>query len=142
MPTRKPDLTLGYIAVRLGHITPEQLERAIEIKRQNDSRPIGQILVSLGFLDELTVEKLLVLQQGGVNQIMTRERKTLYICPGCNLKFKIVDADAKKKYRCKYCKSIVKPVRKPQSLHQSSTEELEFTDESEMTPPDLPRPKL
>lgn len=142
MPSQKPDLTLGYIAVRLGHITPEQLERAIEAKRRNDARPIGQILVSLGFLDQLTVEKLLVLQRGGVDQIMTRERKTLYACSACNLKFKIVDADPQKRYRCKYCKSIVKAVRKPQSLHQSSTEELEFTDESEMTPPDLPRPKL
>ncbi|HLG41794.1 MAG TPA: hypothetical protein VI643_00415 [Planctomycetota bacterium] len=141
MPSQKPDLTLGYIAVRLGHITPEQLERAIAAQKK-DPRPIGQVLVKLGFLDELTIEKLLILQQGGVGQIMEKERKTLYACPSCAVTFKIVNADAKKKYLCKYCKVAVKPVKKPQTLHKSSTEELEFTDESEMTPPDMKRPKL
>lgn len=127
----KPDLALGYIAVQLGYILPEHLEKAVEVQKRQPN-PIGQILVQLGLIDERTLEKLLVVQEGGVSQVMARERKTLYVCLSCDVKFKIVDANPRKKYVCKYCKAPVHKIQRPQTLHKASTEHLEFTDESEM----------
>ena len=54
---------VGEILVDLGAITPEVVERALELQRkEKSSRPLGEILVERGFVDEPEVRRALIIQ--------------------------------------------------------------------------------
>jgi hypothetical protein len=55
---------LGEILVDLKMLTPHQIEQALEIQREEGhTRPIGQILVEKGWVDDVIVEKALRIQE-------------------------------------------------------------------------------
>jgi hypothetical protein len=45
-----PRERLGEILIRIGKITHDQLDQALKVQRTGDMRPIGEILVDLGFI--------------------------------------------------------------------------------------------
>lgn len=54
---------LGAILVKRGRISAEQLQEALA-KQENDKTLIGEILVKLGFLEEIDIVVALILQCG------------------------------------------------------------------------------
>lgn len=127
----KADLTLGQIAVQLGYITPAQLSEALE-EQSKSKKPIGMVLVLKKFITDIDLERLLAIQRGGISQVLDKEGKTLYVCMGCGTKYKIKDANLKKKYLCRRCKAVLVADTKPQSIADAQTERLEFASEDDM----------
>ncbi len=66
-----PKKRLGEALVSAGLITPEQLERAIEIQRSSGKR-IGEVIISMGLLDEDRLGRVLA-QELGIPFIPERE---------------------------------------------------------------------
>lgn len=124
-------MILGQIAVQLGYITPAQLAETVE-EHQKTRQPIGMVLVKKKFITELELERLLAIQRGGISQVLTKEGKTLYVCMGCGTKYKIKDADTRKKYLCRRCKAVLVADTKPQSIADAQTERLEFASEDDL----------
>jgi hypothetical protein len=54
---------VGDILEDLGAVTEEQLEAAVELQQAGDGRPLGELLVALGFVSAVDVELALIRQQ-------------------------------------------------------------------------------
>jgi predicted Ser/Thr protein kinase/tetratricopeptide (TPR) repeat protein len=101
---RKEDFLFGQILLKQGVATSEEINQALRVQAEAAERGemavprLGQILIDMGVTEEKEIQKTLKLQY-----------KTLYECPGCTLKYNLVDADAGKQYRCKKCDAILVP---------------------------------
>jgi tetratricopeptide (TPR) repeat protein/predicted Ser/Thr protein kinase len=95
---RKEDFLFGQILLKQGVATSEDINRALRTQAEAAERGempvprLGQILMEMGVSDEKAVQQTLKIQY-----------KTLYECPGCTLKYNLVEADPAKQYRCKKC---------------------------------------
>lgn len=54
---------LGDVLLRMGTITNEQLADAMNRQRAGDSRPLGELLVELGYAESRDIELALLRQQ-------------------------------------------------------------------------------
>jgi len=64
VPPTPLGIRLGELLVGLGHVAPEQLERALGIHRNRPDTYLGQILIEEGFLTEETLARTLGVQHG------------------------------------------------------------------------------
>src|SRR6185295_2458984 len=101
---RKEDFLFGQILLKQGVATSEEINQALRIQAEAAERGemtvprLGQILIDMGVTEEKEIQKTLKLQY-----------KTLYECPGCTLKYNLVEASGDKQYRCKKCDAILVP---------------------------------
>ena len=101
---RKEDFLFGQILLKQGVATSEQINQALRSQAEAAERGettvprLGQILIQMGVTEEKAIQATLKLQY-----------KTLYECPGCTLKYNLVDASGEKQYRCKKCDAILLP---------------------------------
>lgn len=64
MRTQRPDeARLGDVLLRMGTITQTQLTDAVEKQRSGDPRPLGVLLMELGYADARDVQLALLRQQ-------------------------------------------------------------------------------
>src|SRR5215469_10018348 len=61
---RTPQRQIGELMTELGLITEEQLATVLEVQQQS-KRPLGQIIVELGFASGAAVAHALAMQSGG-----------------------------------------------------------------------------
>ncbi len=100
----KEDFLFGQILLKQGVATSEEINQALRMQAEaaESGEPLvprlGQILIQMGVTEEKEIQKTLKLQY-----------KTLYECPGCTLKYNLVEADPGKQYRCKKCDAILIP---------------------------------
>jgi len=100
----KEDFLFGQILLKQGVATSEQINQALRSQAEAAERGettvprLGQILIQMGVTEEKAIQATLKLQY-----------KTLYECPGCTLKYNLVDADPHKQYRCKKCDAVLAP---------------------------------
>ena len=89
-------MRFGYLAVRLGYVTPDQLGVALDTQKflQKKGRPsrLGEVLVSQGILEGKHVLTLLKLQG-----------KTLLRCGGCGTRFNAERFDPAHPLPCRKC---------------------------------------
>jgi tetratricopeptide (TPR) repeat protein/predicted Ser/Thr protein kinase len=101
---RKDDFLFGQILIKQGIATSDEVNQALRAQAEAAERGempvprLGQILLDMGVSDENTIQKTLRIQY-----------KTLYECPGCVLKYNLVNTSPEKQYRCKKCGSILVP---------------------------------
>jgi serine/threonine protein kinase len=101
---RKEDFLFGQILLKQGVATSEEINQALRLQAEAAERGemavprLGQILIEMGVTEEKEIQQTLRLQY-----------KTLYECPGCTLKYNLVEADPDKQYRCKKCEAILVP---------------------------------
>jgi tetratricopeptide (TPR) repeat protein len=99
---RKDDFLFGQILLKQGVATSAEINEALRIQAEAAERGemavprLGQILIEMGVTQESEIQRTLKLQY-----------KTLYECPGCTLKYNLVDASGDKQYRCKKCDAIL-----------------------------------
>ncbi len=99
---RKEDFLFGQILIKQGVASSDDINRALRGQAEAAERGdmpvprLGQILMDMGISDEKAVQQTLKIQY-----------KTLYECPGCTLKYNLVEADPSKQYRCKKCDAIL-----------------------------------
>jgi tetratricopeptide (TPR) repeat protein len=100
----KEDFLFGQILLKQGVASSEQINQALRLQAEAAERGemavprLGQILIQMGVTEEKEIQRTLKLQY-----------KTLYECPGCTLKYNLVDADPHKQYRCKKCDAVLAP---------------------------------
>jgi len=63
MRTQNDDARLGDVLLRMGTITQTQLTEAVERQRTGDPRPLGVLLVELGYAQPSDVHLALLRQQ-------------------------------------------------------------------------------
>lgn len=63
MTREHPDDRVGDLLEDMGSVTPEQLSIAVALQRRGDRRPLGELLVALGFVSAHDVELALMRQQ-------------------------------------------------------------------------------
>jgi len=103
---RKDDFLFGQILLKQGVATSGEINDALRTQAEAAERGetavprLGQILIEMGVTEEKEIQRTLKLQY-----------KTLYECPGCTLKYNLVDASGDKQYRCKKCDAVL--VAKP-----------------------------
>jgi len=101
---RKDDFLFGQILIKQGVAGPEEVNRALRTQAEAAERGelpvprLGQILMEMGVSDEKKIQETLRLQY-----------KTLYECPGCGLKYNLVQTDPRRQYRCRKCGAILGP---------------------------------
>jgi len=101
---RKDDFLFGQILLKQGIATSAEINDALRLQAEAAERGemsvprLGQILIEMGVTQEQEIQRTLKLQY-----------KTLYECPGCTLKYNLVDASGEKQYRCKKCDAILVP---------------------------------
>jgi len=99
---KREDFLFGQILVKRGELTPEQLNAALQRQAEaagTGALPvprIGEILLDMGVSDNKAVRETLKIQY-----------KAIYDCPGCGLKFNLLNARPDKKYRCKKCGELL-----------------------------------
>jgi predicted Ser/Thr protein kinase/tetratricopeptide (TPR) repeat protein len=100
----KEDFLFGQILLKQGVATSDEINQALRLQAEAAERGemnvprLGQILIQMGVTQEKAIQQTLKLQY-----------KTLYECPGCTLKYNLVQADPGKQYRCKKCDAILAP---------------------------------
>lgn len=100
----REDFLFGQILLKQGVATSEEINQALRLQAEAAERGemavprLGQILIQMGVTEEKEIQQTLKIQY-----------KTLYECPGCTLKYNLVNADAAKQYRCKKCDAILVP---------------------------------
>lgn len=62
-PQRADDARLGDVLLRMGTISQTQLTEAVERQRSGDPRPLGVLLMELGYAQSRDVELALLRQQ-------------------------------------------------------------------------------
>ncbi len=103
---RRDDFLFGQILLKQGVATSAEINDALRTQAEAAERGetsvprLGQILIEMGVTEEKEIQRTLKLQY-----------KTLYECPGCTLKYNLVDASGDKQYRCKKCDAVL--VAKP-----------------------------
>ncbi|HUR38318.1 MAG TPA: protein kinase [Planctomycetota bacterium] len=103
---RKDDFLFGQILLKQGVAASGEINEALRLQAEAAERGetavprLGQILIEMGVTEEKEIQRTLKLQY-----------KTLYECPGCTLKYNLVDASGDKQYRCKKCDAVL--VAKP-----------------------------
>jgi predicted Ser/Thr protein kinase len=101
---RKEDFLFGQILLKQGVASSDEINEALRVQAEAAERGetvvprLGQILIDRGVAEEKEIQRTLKLQY-----------KTLYECPGCTLKYNLVDASGEKQYRCKKCDAILVP---------------------------------
>ncbi|HZF00137.1 MAG TPA: protein kinase [Planctomycetota bacterium] len=101
---RRDDFLFGQILLKQGVATSSEINEALRIQAEAAERGemavprLGQILIEMGVTEEKDIQRTLKLQY-----------KTLYECPGCLLKYNLVEASGEKQYRCKKCDAILLP---------------------------------
>jgi hypothetical protein len=101
---RKEDFLFGQILLKQGVATSGEINEALRLQAEAAERGetavprLGQILIEMGAAEETEIQRTLKLQY-----------KTLYECPGCTLKYNLVDASGEKQYRCKKCDAVLVP---------------------------------
>ncbi len=101
---RKEDFLFGQILLKQGIATSEEINAALRAQADAAERGempvprLGQFLMDMGVSDEKTIERTLKIQY-----------KTLYECPGCTLRYNLVEARPEKQYRCRKCGAILVP---------------------------------
>jgi hypothetical protein len=101
---RQEDFLFGQILLKQGVATSDEINEALRLQAEAAERGetavprLGQILVGMGVAPEQEIRQTLKLQY-----------KTLYECPGCTLKYNLVDASGDKQYRCKKCDALLVP---------------------------------
>ncbi|HLY11979.1 MAG TPA: protein kinase [Planctomycetota bacterium] len=104
LQVRKDDFLFGQILLKQGVATSAEINEALRLQAEAAERGemavprLGQILIEMGVTQEKEIQRTLKLQY-----------KTLYECPGCTLKYNLVDADGAKQYRCKKCDAVLVP---------------------------------
>ncbi|HVE41297.1 MAG TPA: protein kinase [Planctomycetota bacterium] len=100
----KEDRLFGQILLKQGVATSDEINQALRLQAEAAERGeipvprLGQILIQMGVTEEKAIQQTLKIQY-----------KTLYECPGCTLKYNLVDADPHKQYRCKKCDAVLVP---------------------------------
>jgi serine/threonine protein kinase len=101
---RKEDFLFGQILLKQGVAGSDEINQALRAQAEAAERGempvprLGQILMDMGVSDEKTIQKTLQIQY-----------KTLYECPGCTLRYNLVNAESGKQYRCKKCGALLAP---------------------------------
>jgi tetratricopeptide (TPR) repeat protein len=101
---RREDFLFGQILLKQGAATSDQINEALRLQAEAAERGelpvprLGQILIGMG-----------VAREGDVQRTLRLQYKTLYECPGCTLKYNLVDASGDKQYRCKKCDALLVP---------------------------------
>jgi predicted Ser/Thr protein kinase len=99
---RKEDFLFGQILLKQGVATSDQINSALRAQAELVERGevdvprLGQILMEMGVSDAKAVGETLKIQY-----------KTLYVCPGCRLRYNLVKAAPDKQYRCRKCGAIL-----------------------------------
>lgn len=62
-PARTDDARLGDVLLRMGTITPMQLTEAVDKQRNGDPRPLGVLLLELGYAEPRDIQLALLRQQ-------------------------------------------------------------------------------
>ncbi len=102
---RRQDFLSGQDLVRRGEITPDQLDAAL--RRQAEAAERGT--VPLPRLREILSDKAAP-DPKATRETLIIQYKAFYDCPGCGLKFNLLNARADRKYRCKKCGEILVPM--------------------------------
>lgn len=63
MTSSEAESRLGDVLLRMGTLTQEQLADAISRQRAGDSRPLGEVLLELGYAEARDIELALLRQQ-------------------------------------------------------------------------------
>ena len=101
---RKEDFLFGQILIKQGLVGPNDVNLALRAQAESAERGVipvprlGQILMDMGVSDEKLVQETLRIQY-----------KTLYDCPGCGLKYNLVNARGDRQYRCRKCGELLAP---------------------------------
>ncbi len=99
---RREDFLLGQTLVKRGELTPEQLDDALQRQAEAAGRGalplprLSQIILEMGLANPKALRETLKIQY-----------KTIYDCPGCGLKYNLLNARADRKYRCKKCGELL-----------------------------------
>jgi hypothetical protein len=91
----------GMIALRRGWISLAGLEAAIleqeRLRKLNLQFRLGEVLVSLGLLDD-----------GRVLEILAEQKKRVLHCPTCDFHYNVFDYTGGETYRCKKCGDVLR----------------------------------
>ncbi len=99
---RKEDFLFGQILIKQGVATSDEINQALRTQAEAAERGevpvprLGQILMEMGVSDEKKIKETLRLQY-----------KTLYECPGCGLKYNLVQSAPDRQYRCRKCGALL-----------------------------------
>ncbi len=94
----RQDVLFGKLAVREGFITEPRLNEALRLQAlEGETRSLGEVLVSLGFLDADQVKALL-----------SRQQKKIMHCPHCGLSFTVRTLAPEKRVDCPRCRGPLK----------------------------------
>ena len=101
---RREDFQSGQALLKRGILTTEQLNAALRRQEEAAGRGLlplprlGQILIEMGIQDAKVIQETLRIQY-----------KTIYDCPGCALKYNLLNARSDRKYRCRKCGELLVP---------------------------------
>ncbi|HEX7896808.1 MAG TPA: protein kinase [Planctomycetota bacterium] len=99
---RREDHLFGQILVKRGAATQDQVNQALRLqaeRAESGESPVprlGQILMELG-----------VSTPPAIQDVLQKQTKVLFGCPGCGLRYNIKEVDRAKRYRCRKCGTIL-----------------------------------
>lgn len=124
MPT-KEDLLLGQIAIRLGFITPAQLDECLRIQQESRPQPpLGAVLINRHYIDHVQLERLLSEQRSEISRALKQQARVVMVCVRCASRYKLPYKGAALRYACPKCNGALSPEEMPQTLYDADTAEL------------------
>ena len=111
---------LGDFLVRLGRVTPAQVQEALSIQgeyvRRRELVPLlGEILIQKGHLSAAHLEEALRLQR-----TMVRLR-----CEYCGTDYLVAEVDSRKSYLCRGCAAVLARAQAPAAARAADPEEVQ-----------------
>jgi protein-arginine kinase activator protein McsA len=95
---RKESILFGKLAIKLGLVTPDEVNSCLRLQAEpGESRSLGEILVSKGYLTAIQVK-----------DILEKQLKKIMSCPACKLSFTVLTLSEGKKIECPKCKGPLK----------------------------------
>ncbi len=130
--TRSDSIKLGQLLAMAGVCTYSQVMEALlqQETGRDQGQPrmrIGEYLVSMGYTTPQAIQRALSYQ-----------RKAVYSCRKCNLRFNIVNAQADQLYQCVRCQGQLKP--EPDSVQVDESAIVEAVQQSASPPAMTPIP--
>ncbi len=100
----KVDLLFGQVLVKNNKATQNQINKCLELQEEMVTKGVspiprlGELLVDHGYIDRLTVQETLRIQN-----------KDILYCTGCRRQYNVIGVKEGMTYRCKNCGGILVP---------------------------------
>lgn len=121
----KEDLLLGQIAIRLGFITPTQLDECLRIQQESTPQPpLGAVLINRHYINHIQLERLLSEQRAEISKVLRQQARVIMVCIRCASRYKLPYKGAAVRYACPKCSGALSPEEMPQTLYDANTAEL------------------